>query len=382
MSRVLLLDTNLSAYPIHQFLVGQGHDVFVLGGNPDDYLAKISKNYIQYDYSDRIHMPAILNHYKVDYLVPGCNDLSYIVCAELNEVTVFNGIDSVATTHVLNNKKQFRQFAIENKIPVPVLLTESEALDQLPVIVKPVDSYSGRGVTVIRKRDDCALQEAITLSKSQSRSGQYLIEKYVQGQLLSHSAFLKDQKIMLDFFVEEQCIASPFAVDTSRVVTGFSCEMSENIRRVVEQMAANLGLADGLFHSQFIMQDDDCWIIEVTRRCPGDLYSLLIEYSTGIKYADMYTNPFLGNPQVVVGTPSTNLIVRHTITTPEETYFSSIKFIRPVKQVGYFSLARSGDQIGLAPLGRIGIFFTESDSQEEQALIYDELTRRVLYVIE
>ena len=37
MTRVALFDTNLSAAPIHAYLVEAGHEVFVIGGNPDDF---------------------------------------------------------------------------------------------------------------------------------------------------------------------------------------------------------------------------------------------------------------------------------------------------------------------------------------------------------
>ena len=52
MTRVALFDTNLSAAPIHAYLVEAGHEVFVIGANPDDYLARSVRNYIQLDYSD------------------------------------------------------------------------------------------------------------------------------------------------------------------------------------------------------------------------------------------------------------------------------------------------------------------------------------------
>lgn len=381
MAKLLLVDTNLAAWPIHQALVELGHEVYVVGGNPLDYLANAAPNYICQDYADRTRMGALIEELGIDHLVPGCNDFSYTVCADLNAQFGFSGIDSVENTQIINNKEQFRRFALTYAIPVPAVFAVEKALDFLPVIVKPVDSYSGRGVTVIRDRNAETLAQAIHTAESQSRSGQYLVEQYIEGQLFSHSAFLRGGKILLDFFVEEQCIASPFAVDTSKVVTDLSDVIKTKVRSAIESMAQRLALTDGLLHTQFIQQGDAIWIVEVTRRCPGDLYSLLIEYSTGCAYAQMYASPFLGIPLSVAGSSVERFIVRHTMTVPQETRFTAVAFNRAVSLAGYFSLARSGELMAKAPLGRIGIFFTESPSRQDQQSIYDDLIQRSLYAI-
>lgn len=382
MSRILLVDTNLAAWPIYQSLVAQGHDVFVVGGNPGDYLAAAASNYIQQDYADQTGMSALIEKLGIDHLVPGCNDFSYKVCAGLNERFGFSGIESIAKTEVINNKDQFRHFAQQYALPVPALVSVDQALEALPVIVKPVDAYSGRGVTVIREKDSRGLEEAVKLAKSQSRDGQFLVEQYVDGQLFSHSAFLCQQRILLDFFVGEECIASPFTVDTSEVVTSLSTHVMRSVRDTIERMASLLMLKDGLIHTQFLMRNDQVWLVEITRRCPGDLYSLLIEYSTGFAYAQMYATPFLDAPLRVAGEPKSRLIVRHTMTVPQETRFTAVAFNRAVTLAGYFSLARAGEWVGKAPYGRIGIFFTESQSEADQQAIYDELVGRTLYVIQ
>ena len=52
MDKILLLDTNISALPLYNFLIRNGKEVFVIGGNPNDFLAKTVKNYYKIDYSN------------------------------------------------------------------------------------------------------------------------------------------------------------------------------------------------------------------------------------------------------------------------------------------------------------------------------------------
>ena len=73
MSNVLLVDTNFSSGPIYQFLIQSGHNVTVLGRNPNDALAKSGYKYIQFDYSDIENTRKIITDHQIDFLVPGCN---------------------------------------------------------------------------------------------------------------------------------------------------------------------------------------------------------------------------------------------------------------------------------------------------------------------
>ncbi len=50
-NRAMLLDTSFSAKPIYDYLVHTGVEVYIVGGNPSDGLAKSVNNYINLDYS-------------------------------------------------------------------------------------------------------------------------------------------------------------------------------------------------------------------------------------------------------------------------------------------------------------------------------------------
>src|ERR1035438_148698 len=108
MTRTLLVDTNRAAYPIYQALCTLGHEVWVMGGKPEETLAKLAPNYAQLDYSDTDKLAAFIEEKGFDYLVPGCTDLSYQVCAEINNGR-FPGIDTPANTFAINTKSEFRK---------------------------------------------------------------------------------------------------------------------------------------------------------------------------------------------------------------------------------------------------------------------------------
>lgn len=384
MPRVLLVDTGFSAVPIYNFISRAGYEVYVCGANPKDFLAKSSKNYIPIDYADLDQMRALIRKLGVDYLVPGCNDLSYQVCAAINIDGKFPGLDSIETSNIIHHKNKFKVLAAHIGLPVPsVVSVEQVGLDEIwPLIVKPVDSYSGRGMTIIQKTEYDQLENAIEYAKKFSRSQNFIIEEFVTGQLYSHSAFLFSQKIIADFIVEEHGVVNPFVVDTSRVIDNFSIEMLQNIRNSILLLANELKLVDGLIHTQFMVKDSHYWIIEITRRCPGDLYSRLIQASTGFSYAQTYAMPFLNQKfYEAIYHPHPSFIMRHTISQSFDTTFSWLQFRDILKIEQFVPLCMTGDHVKKSPFGRIGLLFAKSDSKYEFDQLFNKTINRNLYFI-
>jgi len=383
MQKVLLIDTNFSSAPIYNYLIHSGYEVFVMGGNPNDFLAKSVKNYINFNYSDIDGVKKIIKKMNIEYLVPGCNDLSYKVCAELNSTGRYCGLDSLETTEIINNKLTFRTFATHVGLPAPRMITGENKGKIWPLIVKPVDAYSGRGMKIIKKTEQHALETAIKRAKEFSRSKTIVLEEYVKGQLYSHSAFIADRKIVMDFIVEEYSTANPFVVDTSRVVYDFPRKMLNDIRESITLMAQKLNLIDGLIHTQFIKKGDSFWLIEITRRCPGDLYSQLIELSTGFKYAQTYVQPFIKRKiPLKKNKIKKSWVMRHTVSQSHDDILGSIKFNFPVHLEKTVQLSLAGDIVKASPFGRIALIFLRSNSEKELMEIYKKTIDKKLYTIQ
>ena len=381
MAKVLLVDTNFSSGPLHSELLAMGHDVHVVGNNPTDCLAKISNSYWQVDYSDIQALSDLVARNRFDYLVPGCTDQSYASCVAINEGR-YPGFDSRDAWHAVHDKGAIRLAARRLAIPVPAPIDATSAVHSTSVIVKPVDAFSGKGTTVVQLHDRAALSLAIATAKDASPSGEYLTEAFVEGQLYSHSAFIRQGTIQHDFLVREDATTNPFVVDTSHVIPSADSELLAALRNAIESLAGDLRLTDGLLHTQFIANGKSFWLIELTRRCPGDLYSQLIELSTGYPYARAYLLPFLGGnmPPQLHEMPCLP-IMRHTVTLSEARDLAYIHFNRPLQIERWTPLALVGDHISPSPLSRIGILFCLATDQEELALIYNQTLARDLYAI-
>lgn len=325
MKTALLVDTGFSALPIFEALKKLGLTVHVVGSRPSDALVSIADDYHCLDYADVDAMKELIDEHQFDYLVPGCTDKSYQVCSEIGSMS-HRGIDTPSATAAINDKELFREMLLELAVPAPRTYKSREAIaGHDHVIVKPVDSYSGRGITVVKPNLDGALERAIKHATKFSNTGRVVIQDYVEGQLYSYSCFIESGAIKIGFFVQEDCKRTGFSVDTSALCCSIPSEVEVGIKGHVHAIVDHLNLEDGLLHLQFILQEDNSYsILEATRRCPGDLYSILIELSTGFEYARAYVSAFVGPlDDIAYETSFTKKqVIRHTLSGIGQPYFS------------------------------------------------------------
>ena len=381
MAKVLLVDTNFASKPIYSVLKGFGYTVHVIGSNPNDTLAKSAEQYWNIDYSDTAALSNLIEKEAFDYLVPGCTDRSYKSCAIVSQGR-FPGIESPDIENGMHNKEKFRAIAEKLNLPIPETQNhKSKSLDY-PVIIKPVDSFSGRGITVIKNRNKKLFDAAIELAKKNSATEEYLLEKFVDGELYSHSAFLKNKRVIKNFFVKEDSTVNSFVVDTSRVIFTPPPEMQQQIIDAVEKLAQYLKLKDGLIHSQFIWDGCNIYLIDRNRRIAGDLYSQLIELSTGYPYVENYVRPFLDMPYKNIEDSDTRIpIMRHTVSVSKEQNFDHISFKESIFLESWVALSSAGDRIKASPDGSVGILFARAKSQAELLTLYEATIRRKLYEV-
>ena len=379
MPKVLLVDTNLAVLSTYESILERGHEVWVIGNKTNEPLAKVARNYIKTDYSDTSKLGDIINDIAFDFIVPGCTDLSYMSCAKVSNGR-FPGLDTADVFDQINNKKRFRELATKIGISVPRVISYEEAIGEQKVIVKPVDSFSGNGISILNTPNTKELAIAFDKAKKTSQTKDAIIEKFVSGQLYSHSAFISDGHIIADFIVREDSYTNRFSVDTSCLEYDFPTSINKRLRDDSLLLFRELKLVNGLIHSQFILEGDRYWIIETTRRCPGDLYALLIEMSTGYGYGSSYAASFLGEqPFKKNDSLMQNLIIRHTTGIQNERYFLGFKFSKPLNIKAFFPLKSAHDFLNKKSFTRTGHLFLEASCVIEKDQLFTKLLNGDIY---
>lgn len=371
MSKILLLDTAFSAIPIYNHLINQKHDVYVMGNRSNDALAiQAGEKWINQNYSQVSDVKRIFSDFCFDYIVPGCTDLSLEVCQQVNQKP--ETLDSSTTYQHIGDKDKFRSLCSTLGIASPQTVNIDEFPRNGRYIFKPVDAYSGKGITTVDGYDLESINKADNAAKFVSPTQRSLCEEFIEGQLYSYTSFLVNHKVSDSYTVMEGSSSNPFAVDTSYVTYDFPLEISKRLEQGVEAIAEHLQLVDGLFHLQFILSGNTPYFIEATRRCPGDLYSKLIEYSTGYDYAGKFASTFIGENYQTRATHK-NTIVRHTVSSRSTSFYDGLEFTNNTAVKAFYPLLGLGNLMLPNQETRVGILFLEDNNAHE---LYQNLLER------
>jgi hypothetical protein len=359
---VLVIGGSFSAIPILKEIIKIGYGPIVISSDKSEPGHKLATQSIYCDYSDLDKSIEALKDVHFDYVVPTCNDAAYKLGVAIAYSRKLPGYDNLAVCESISSKKLFRQFTESNNILAPKLYSVDESTSNItyPAIVKPNKSFSGRGISIVNKENELA--QAIMTAKANSEDLEYSIEEYVEGTLHSISLFVDDLNIVDYFFVDEFCQIYGYAVDNSNYPSTLTEEVQSEVLGTMKNIISKMRLTRGLLHTQFIKNDSGHKIIEMMRRCPGDLYGRLIELSVDYPYHKNYLMGFVEGDFESSAQSIPKYIARHTESSEKKRTFENLIFKKVPLLV--YPLKSSGDEVLPAPYGKSSIIFMEYESLE------------------
>ena len=321
---------------------------------------------------------------EIDAICACANDFGAISAAYVAEQLGLGGHDGYDTSLLIHHKDLFKKYALSVGIPTPFAQgseTPEKAYQlamslQLPLIIKPVDLTGGKGITTVN--DSGQLQAAIDLAFSISRVGRIVIEEYFHGSQHSFSTFLVNQRVVFHFSDNEYSYKNPYLVSTSSAPASNIDSFREELLQVANTIASSLDLVDGLLHFQYLASEDEFTILEITRRCSGDLYPLPVNCSSGLNWTDWIIQAESGAdcsdfPLV----EQSGYCGRHCIMAPGNGKLKDIVIDESLKPniTEKYSWWKSGDVIDNYLVQKFGVLLLEfaslSEMQEKTANIHE-----------
>lgn len=167
-----------------------------------------------------------------------------------------------------------------------------------PVIVKPVDSSGSRGITVCTSADE--VRRACAYALSFSKSNSVIIEKYIQNEGDGLSVWyiasngeahlsLTGDKYVIDP-VNNTALTSAATLYPSK----YTEEYIDTIDANVKEMVMSIGLVDGVFFLQALIEEGNIYFHEMGLRLSGGLIYKITEPTTGVNDVKMMIRYALG----------------------------------------------------------------------------------------
>jgi hypothetical protein len=135
-----------------------------------------------------------------------------------------------------------------------------------------------------------------------------------------------------------------------------------------EKISKRLNLTEGLFHVQYILKQDEPFIIEITRRAPGDLYIQFVKHATGVDYPSYIVKAAAGlDISDISQVEPQGFFTRHCIMAAQAGVVKKLRFDKKVEQkiIDKMIWGKIGDRIEDAMTSKLGIVFIKFDTMDE-----------------
>jgi biotin carboxylase len=168
-----------------------------------------------------------------------------------------------------------------------------------PVVVKPTDNQSSRGVHVVRMAE--RLAPAFSDAWSCSRSGEVIVEGFLDGTEVTVESFCCNGEVQIAGISDKSHFAHrPEVANRLTYPAAFDAETLSRIAAVNRQVVAALGLKSGIAHAEYMIVSSECYLVEIAARGAGSyVYSQIVPFLADAPVPEAYLR-FLGGEGMCV----------------------------------------------------------------------------------
>ena len=326
---------------------------------------------------------------KVDFLITACTDQALLTVAKVSEDLGLPCYIDYKTALNVTNKEYMKKVFVANDIPTAkhitagVLKEEEIAHLTYPLIVKPVDCNSSKGVKKVQNYEE--LKPAFEKAVEYSRTNTAVIEEFVSGIEISVDAYIENGKANVLAVSKSEKIAS----DEKFVIFrgGYPVKEAENvmpeIEDTVQKIADAFGLKDTPMLVQLITDGERIAVLEISARTGGGVKYLLIKNASQFDVIKAVVDLTLGEkPHYEKKEPISKYFVNEFMYCKAGTFekllgFEELKeegimqdyYLFKWKGAAFDTVENSGD--------RIGGFSVCADSFDELSKKHNEIVKRI-----
>ncbi len=257
-----------------------------------------------------------------------CSITSDFAVPTVNYVARHLGLvgNSERTDIVARNKYQMRCALKEAGLFVPPFMLAGEDFQlsdaegiEYPVIVKPTDRWSSKGVTRVDKPED--LKSAVRYAVNESFDNKAIIEGFMNGPEYSAECICYNGKVTVLALTKKMTTDYPHYIETGHIQpSDIPAERQDEVIEFIKKAVAALDIKNSAAHAEFrLLEDGNIGIIEIGARMGGDSIGTdLTCISTGKDYIRMIIDVAVGNPPCMDVVTKPTPVSVHFILTPDD----------------------------------------------------------------
>ena len=257
-----------------------GVESVVIDPNPNAPGKQISDHFEVVGPLDYNKTKKIALKYKVDGIVTSQMENPLVLMAQLaGEMGYIFPSQSVIMQ--CRNKFLMKQGFLKNNIPCAkgILIKSAEVINpeilsdfNFPLIIKPSDAHSSRGVYLVNEYKELLNYEQ--KSRNFSSDNSIIIEEYIEGPEYSIEAITSKGKTTIIQYTEKIVTPHPYTVEMGHIQpASFNNKQKHEIKSLVNKAIKALGIDNSATHTELKMSKSGPVVIEIGARLGGDYIS-------------------------------------------------------------------------------------------------------------
>ena len=295
MKKLMILGASILQLPAIEKAKNMGLKVVAVDMNPEAVGFRVPG--VIKEIISTIDTPAVLNaakSHRIDGIMTLATDMPMRTVAVVAKEMDLIGI-SEDTALKATNKALMREALKVAGVPVPMFFHVSSKQDYLKAvntirsagyrcIIKPADSSGSRGIKLLPDFELETLENAYEYSKLFSKSGELMVEEFMEGPEVSVETLSVDGICHVIQITDKITTGAPYFVEMGHSQPS---QLSSEIRKKIEQVtiAANrvIGIENGASHTEIKITKSGPKIVELGARLGGDnITTHLVVLSTGV----------------------------------------------------------------------------------------------------
>ena len=318
--KALVVAGGIPQITLIQELKERGVETVLVDGSATPVALPYADKFYNVNIFDIDAVKAIAEDEKVDFLITVCADQVLLVVAEISEMLGLPWYIDYETAKRVSDKELMKKVFVENGIPTSQYVVmdefdiEKTRYLQYPLIVKPVDAYSSKGVKKVQNEQE--LLTAFEEARSISRAKNAIVEEFFEGEEISVDLFVEDGKAHVLCISNSDKVKDDehFAIFRGRYPVHASEEIKDEVAAVSQKIADAFGIENAPMLVQMLTDGKRVTVLEFCARTGGAMKWLLIQHVAGVDVIKGVIDLTMGfKPDIRVKAPENNYIVNDFI---------------------------------------------------------------------
>lgn len=347
----------------------------------------VADKHIQASTLDKDEVVRIAKEENAELVISSCVDQANVTACYVGERLGLPHPYTYQTSLNVTDKVAMKRIMVENDIPtsrhyiINSLQGFQESSLTYPIIVKPADSNSSKGVRKL-DQDEPNKEQYILKALEMSRNGAAVVEEYKVGKEIGVDCIIKNHKAYIIMTRERRKIQSHN--DAIQQIYGsfwpadITPAQLESLRVIAEKIGNAFSIDNSPLMMQTIVSDSEINVIEFGARIGGGENYHIIEELTGYDFIEQSINSFLGAEIDLTHHDASEYLADNYIYIRAGS-FGEMKIDDCVKDdILYTNVYRkSGARVGadISSNNRVGVFVVKAKSTEE-------ILKKIMNVVE